>query len=450
MTPLPVWMAFDVDENKAPDFKRLFPDYRCYEIHDALDIRRPQVITTNPRSWNCQYVYEMLWTDQDMDRPAAAMVEYERIRKELSLLFGADPRFVNHVVRSPMYIAGHQRKNPEREVKGKNGRVRTIDLDAQPLWHHSVWYEPHGYTLVELRELVAELRELHEMLGNEVPAAVMVTVPATSREETKPNGYAIPYARQQELAVRSASTVQVGERNDWLFSRLAVNHGRPNVNRFKGTNSVRAQSKRDYTGFTNFLMLIAKRLNSELHDPLDEGEVERTSQSIVKFLLSDRFNRHRTSDEATFINRHFRWGVDYVSKIQELADEQGIGYEAAKKRIQRNSSSPFLHDRDGDILKSGHGGQRPGAGREVDAEVEALLAANPDMKRATAQKRVQRARKAAVIKQQEPPQPIIVPELTPSQRRDIVNYRRLDWDDDRVAAALFLPVEVVAMVLRPR
>jgi hypothetical protein len=85
--------------------------------------------------------------------------------------------------------------------------------------------------------------------------------------------------------------------------------------------------------------------------------------------------------------------------------------------------------------------------REVDAEVEALLFANPDMKRATAQKRVQRARKAAVIKQQEPPQPIIVPELTPSQRRDIVNYRRLDWDDDRVAAALFLPVDVVAMVV---
>jgi hypothetical protein len=40
--PLPVWMAFDVDENKAPDLKRLFPDYRCYEIHDALDIRRHQ------------------------------------------------------------------------------------------------------------------------------------------------------------------------------------------------------------------------------------------------------------------------------------------------------------------------------------------------------------------------------------------------------------------------
>jgi hypothetical protein len=168
-------------------------------------------------------------------------------------------------------------------------------------------------------------------------------VPTTSHEpQHNSNGYSIPYARQQEMARRSASTVQVGERNDWLFSCLAVNHGRPNVNRFK--------SNRDYTSFTNFLLPIAKRLNSELHDPLDEGEVERTSQSIIKFLLSDRFNRHRTSEEATFINRQFRWGVDYVSKIQQLADEQEIEYEAAKKRLQRNSSSPILHDRDGDII----------------------------------------------------------------------------------------------------
>jgi hypothetical protein len=340
--PLPMWMGFDVDENKSLDFKRLFPDYRCYEIHDALDIRRPQVITINPRSGNCQYLYEMLWTDEDMDRPEATMVEYQRLRKELSMLLAADTRFVNHVVRSPMYVAGHQRKNPGRISKGNK---RVIDLDKRPLWHHSIWYEPHGYTLAELRELVGELRELHEMLANDVPGAVMVAVPTTSQEpQHKSNGYSIPYARQQEMARRSASTVQVGERNDWLFSCLAVNHGRPNVNRFR--------SGRDYIGFTNFLSPIATRLNSELHDPLDEGEVERTSQSIIKFLLSGRFNRHRTSDyeEATFINRPFRWGVDYVSKIQQLADEQGIGYEAAKKRIQRNSSSSFLHDRDGDII----------------------------------------------------------------------------------------------------
>jgi hypothetical protein len=73
-----------------------------------------------------------------------------------------------------MYVAGHQRKNPRRISKGNK---RVIDLDKQPLWHHSIWYEPHSYTLVELRELVAELRELHEMLANDVPGASIVQIP---------------------------------------------------------------------------------------------------------------------------------------------------------------------------------------------------------------------------------------------------------------------------------
>jgi len=35
-------MAFDIDADK-PEYDRLFPEYRCYEVHDALDIPRPLV-----------------------------------------------------------------------------------------------------------------------------------------------------------------------------------------------------------------------------------------------------------------------------------------------------------------------------------------------------------------------------------------------------------------------
>jgi Replicase family len=161
---LPAFMAFDVDENDKPQFRQLFPDYRCYEIHDALDIARPLCITINPVSWNCQYLYVMKWTAEDAANTQAAMVEYERVRKELSLLLGADPKFVNHVVRSPWYIAGHHRDNPNRTTSKK-----LIEVGKESLWHYSKWYEPKAYTLAELRELVAQLRELHSFLGNAVP-----------------------------------------------------------------------------------------------------------------------------------------------------------------------------------------------------------------------------------------------------------------------------------------
>jgi hypothetical protein len=98
---LPPMMAFDIDENSTPHFRKLYPEYRCYEIHDALDIPRPLVTTINPVSKNCQFIYEMNWKREDYQNSQATMIEYERVRRELSLLFGADPTFVNHVVRSP-------------------------------------------------------------------------------------------------------------------------------------------------------------------------------------------------------------------------------------------------------------------------------------------------------------------------------------------------------------
>ena len=162
---LPKMMAFDVDENKdGSSFRNLYPEYRCYEIHDALDIPRPLVTTINPISRNCQYIYEMRWSGEDYINPTKALSEYNSIRRELSKYLGADPAFINHVVRSPMFIAGHHRNNPWRKppirknAAGQEIPPKKIKIEKESLWHHSTWYMPHAYSLTELREIIAYLR----------------------------------------------------------------------------------------------------------------------------------------------------------------------------------------------------------------------------------------------------------------------------------------------------
>jgi hypothetical protein len=81
---LPPMMAFDVDENSAHDFRKLYPDHHCHEIHDHFDIPRPLVTTINPVTKNCQFIYEIAWTRDDYTNSATAYAEYEKIRQEMS------------------------------------------------------------------------------------------------------------------------------------------------------------------------------------------------------------------------------------------------------------------------------------------------------------------------------------------------------------------------------
>jgi Replicase family len=336
---LPVFMAFDVDENDKPQFRQLFPDYRCYEIHDALDIARPLCITINPVSWNCQYLYVMKWTAEDTANTQAAMVEYERVRKELSLLLGADPKFVNHVVRSPWYIAGHHRDNPNRTTSKK-----LIEVGKESLWHYSKWYEPKAYTLAELRELVAQLRELHSFLGNAVPGVALVSVPSPPDKDCLKNASDTPpktsgqmFPREEQVAYAALSPGQIGDgdRNRYIFSCVSLEHCRPNSYRFK-----------DKAPYIEFGLTYARELNSRLASPLADNEVVEIVTSVVGFCLGKKFGR--SSEEARYINKHYRWGLNYVSEIKVLSEREGIFYDTAKKRLQRLSPSP--PDKEGDKL----------------------------------------------------------------------------------------------------
>lgn len=129
---MPPFMSFEVDANKH--FERLFPYCKCYDLHDALDIPRPLVIVVNPVSGNCHYVYEMQWSQTDYmafvrDKEAFKQ-RYEEVRKRLSWLLEADAGFVNHLIRSPLFIAGWNRLNPLQSTSKKK-----LSLDDDSLFH---------------------------------------------------------------------------------------------------------------------------------------------------------------------------------------------------------------------------------------------------------------------------------------------------------------------------
>jgi Replicase family len=318
---LPKLMAFDIDENKSPDFAALYPDYRCYEIFDALDIRPPLVITINPVTLNCQYIYEMQWTDNDRKNPTAAKQEYESVRKRLSVLFGGDPRFANHVVRSPFYIAGHHRINPHQKTTSR----KQIDVDGDSLFHYSKWYDPHPYTLTELWGIVRYLEELRGTSISESPAADAIKTPETKAYRT--NGNRLPINQQSAYSCRDPASVIVGERNVFIFSCAAVK-----CRRIAGTfrNSGYDYSQR-YQDFMTRVLPGLLELNGKLTSPLDDKEVRASTASAVRYCLSDRYRPlGRTSEEATFINVHFRW-KNHIS-IEKKARAMGISRRTYYRR----------------------------------------------------------------------------------------------------------------------
>jgi hypothetical protein len=325
---LPPMMSFDVDENKAPDFKKLYPEYRCYEIHDKLDIPKPLVITINPVSQNCQFIYEMKWSKEDYRDVGKTMSEYEKIRRELSLLFGADPNFVNHVVRSPLFIAGHHRRNPNAKLSKK-----PINTEKESLYHHSIWFDPHGYTLSELREIICFLKE---HLGVIKVASLPLPKP-TLREFIRGDNVVVPpkqnkvpkntkknvVSQYYRLINTPGHKIHEGERNNWLFSHLSA-FCRRMAGKYRGENGNREE-------FMSVAVTKANELNSSLSAPLPQTEVIATVRSVVGYCLSDRYRPlGRTSEEARFIANNFRW-KNHIS-VTKIAAEVGVSRSTFYRR----------------------------------------------------------------------------------------------------------------------
>ena len=335
---LPRMMAFDVDENKEnSSFRNLYPEYRCYEIHDALDIPRPLVTTINPISRNCQYIYEMRWTGEDRNNPQKAHVEYERVRQQLSELFGADPAFRNHVVRSPLYVAGWHRKNPTRTTSKK-----LINIDKESLWHHSIWYQPHAYSLVDLREIIVYLRNEIGIVVPEAEKKIATTDKATSSSGSGMPSYCADY---RTLAKTPGSHIKEGMRNNWLFANLSRNHCRHAdvAEKYRKTN--------DHNGFMAYARDVAIDLHHRLRTepgqaPFTAIDVEWIVKSVVKYCMGPTFRAvGRTTEEAIFANR-LRWGFRYVTvamKAKQLGFSRATYYRRGLHRIVAQEGNAKTH-----------------------------------------------------------------------------------------------------------
>jgi hypothetical protein len=227
------------------------------------------------------------------------MLEYRRLHRELSLLFGADPRFVNHVVRSPMFVAGWHRNNPNRTSSKKQ-----IDIDSDSLWHHSIWYDPHGYTLAELRGIVDYLKTL---------TAVVVDVVEAPGIEPMPNGAQARSGRRRQTTRISWTPTQVheGERNVSLFDHVRF-EAYPVADKFKKTH--------DRAGCFEYLKTTAVAFAAKMPVPEQKSKIMATVRSVCNFVM-DRYQGGMSSEVGKELAGR-RW-KDHISAAKQ-ADELGI------------------------------------------------------------------------------------------------------------------------------
>jgi hypothetical protein len=151
----------------------------------------------------------------------------------------------------------------------------------------------------------------------------------------KTSGEMFPREEQEAYAALSPGHIGEGDRNRYIFSCVSLEHCRPNSYRFK-----------EKAPFIEFGLTYARELNGRLASPLADNEVVEIVTSVVGFCLGKKFGR--SSEEARYINKHYRWGLNYVSEIKVLSEREGISYDTAKKRLRRLSPSP--PDKEGDKL----------------------------------------------------------------------------------------------------
>jgi hypothetical protein len=173
--------------------------------------------------------------------------------------------------------------------------------------------------LDELRRIIAYLKQLHPekretgeintFIGKEAAGAIGI-----GNNDKRPPSSS-PLSDYQQLTNTPAWQIKVGRRNAWLFSNLSK-VCRQVAGKYRKAN--------DCHGLTCDARTKAELLNTSLETPLPEREVQHTVRSVVSWCLNERFRPlGRSSEEATYINRHFRWGLAHVTVAQK-ANSHGI------------------------------------------------------------------------------------------------------------------------------
>jgi hypothetical protein len=312
--------AIDLDSNKlSGPFRKLFPEIdAAADIFKRHDIPRPLCAITNPLTKNAHAVYGVRYTREELQHPQATAAELRRIIKQITKWIGGDPGYASFVIRGPAYIAGWHKDDPAKEC-GKY-----IDTTTESIWHETTWFEPHLYSLDELRELATFLKALHTTATNPEFVAALgerLITPPTPRQKRQPD----------DNTTAEAGIISKGERNVTIFD-LMRHYAYPIAWRFNNDTSALAQHL--YEKFS--------RINADRCSPaLPVCEIRASSYSVAKFCVTKGFvkpSRHinsRTSKGWTDEDRAYahliKYGPNYVTK-KEIAATEGVCVRTITRR----------------------------------------------------------------------------------------------------------------------
>ena len=316
---LPKLVVLDVDCQRYQFIQRHGKRTTAAEIFDEIPYK-PLVTVTNPRSHNCHAAYEITYSPEELANPIDTKLKLKTIIAALSDAIGADPGYNGYTMRGPLFVPGqHKNQKPSKTVsvyRQEDGKII-----PNSLYHKSVWYEPHAYTLAELQQFVDYL---NANTTNEVDIAVADTTvnetPAKAQKKKKLTGCGVDFKRQLELAAIHPSEVHE-EENNYLFSDIAINFARVQVGKYKRANN--------FDGFYKAALEYATARNALYRYPEPTNQVKSTTRSVITYY----FNKHRlavprnphgkyytfNSETASIASRHYRWGVDYVSQAKQAA-----------------------------------------------------------------------------------------------------------------------------------
>jgi Replicase family/Primase C terminal 1 (PriCT-1) len=297
--PLPRLLAFDIDRN-------IFGAEKPADIFEAHVIARPFFTSENPVSGHCHAVYEVKYNAEEWIDWKRTSRELDAITKELTRLIGADPTYNGHVIRSPWFITGFHKNKPASDT----GNL--INTNTSSTYHKSTFYQPHAYTLTELRELIVYLKTLH---GENVSSPEIKVHP--------------------RAAVVPTASADTNSRNVSIF----------NATRRHAYTIAHQYSRNSFDAFVDVLMAYASRHNSfSTKQPLPAYELRATCKSIAGFCLTKSFQRPRQrcdhSSELQSLRSRRRWGYNYeTNKMKATANGISESTFYRRQRIENARKS---------------------------------------------------------------------------------------------------------------
>ncbi|MGO9399899.1 MAG: hypothetical protein ACLP19_18960 [Xanthobacteraceae bacterium] len=310
--PLPRLMSVEIDIKD--NFLNFFPGEYPADIFETHNIPRPFFTAENPLSGHCHVGFLIKYSADEWMNVERTSGELKPIWKEFTHLIGGDPSYDGHTIRSPWFITGFHKQKPTSDT----GNL--IDINKECTYHKSTFYEPHEYSLDELRELIVYLKALHGDMNVHDHIDHSMNVHDHSMNHTNIHNH-----------------MDTNSRNVSIFNKTRK-YAYPIAYRY---------SLNSFDAFVNVLMGYAFGQNSFSNKhPLPVYELRSTCRSIARFCLksfnqpqqqqrrcgSQRLYNH--SSELQSLRACRRWGYNYTTNKMK-ADANGISESTYYRRLAK-------------------------------------------------------------------------------------------------------------------